>query len=312
MSAVVISNCTGRKRAQADSLPIRPPIDAPTLLDLAMAWLTSLDGSSPLYAIRDLYVGRSVVESTSVAKGIGANLMFVSAGLGLVSADELKPTYNLTVSKGDGSISPTLTRLGATSADWWDAINSSQGSPNPLRAVLDSSSTELVLLALPSGYLEMVFNDINGAGRQALGKLRIFTSAPGASSLPPQVQPYVMPYDKRLEAVLPGTKGDFPQRAMRHFVEVLNGHLLEDAAQSRQLVLKTLAKLVAPELPARSKLTDDEIVALLKRHWRRHDGQSSRLLRYLRDDALVACEQGRFRDLWHRTKSQIEPEMAHG
>jgi hypothetical protein len=308
MSAVVITNCTGRKRNLAGGRPLTPPTDAPTLRALGQAWLDSLGGSTSLHPVRDLYVGRSVVESASVANAIEASLAFVSAGLGLVDANELRPAYNLTVSKGDGSIAPALARLGASASEWWDLLNASQGKPNPLRVLLESRTTHLVLLALPSGYLEMVFNDINAVGGSALKKLRVFTSAPGASSLPPRVQSFVMPYDKRLEAALPGTKGDFPQRAMRHFVETLCGHQLENAEQGRQAVLKALERLAAPELPVRARLPDEEIVALLERHWHRHGGQSGRLLRYLRDEALVACEQGRFRSLWLTAKTQIRPQ----
>lgn len=312
MSAVVITNCTGRKRVLARKAALLPPSNATTLPALAKTWLQSINDADALQTIRDLYVGRSVMDSASVAQGIDAELMFVSAGLGLIDSKQQRPAYNLTVSRGDGSISPVLNRLGATAAEWWDEINTAQGRPHPLRALLLSRSTKLVLMALPSGYLEMVFNDIKGVSETALQKLRVFTSAPGVSSLPAHVRPCVMPYDKRLEATLPGTKGDFPQRAMRHFVEVLNGHVMNDLDLARHAVSKALGRLVAPVLPERAKLTDDEILSLLKRHWHHHGGQSSRLLRYLRDDALVACEQGRFRDLWHRTRSQIKSEMAHG
>ncbi|MGF6923880.1 hypothetical protein OKW28_008077 [Paraburkholderia sp. 40] len=56
--------------------------------------------------------------------------------------------------------------------------------------------------------------------------------------------------------------------------------------------------LKKPVIPVRERKTDSEILALLRKNWDRFDGTSARLLRFLRDEALVACEQSRFRNLW--------------
>jgi len=114
-----------------------------------------------------------------------------------------------------------------------------------------------------------------------------------------------MPYDERLELVdgYAGTRSDFAQRAMRHFVESLAGQQLQrDDAKS--LVESALGHRSAKSRIARTKATDDEIAALLRLHWHKQRGSSSRLLRYLRDDAQVACEQKRFQTIWRGLKAQ--------
>ena len=115
----------------------------------------------------------------------------------------------------------------------------------------------------------------------------------------------VMPYDERLEGHerFAGTRSDFPQRAMRHFVEELDGQYL-DVERANDAVETAMAQLKRPVLPQRARKTDEEIIKLIRSQWMTHDGSSLRLLRYLRDEALVACEQSRFRGLWHRVRAE--------
>jgi hypothetical protein len=310
MKTVVVSNCTGRKR-KGDNAPLVLSWSAGQRIEhVAQGWIQSLRTMTPTMPIDQLYVGRSVAEVRAVRETVAGRTMFVSAGLGLVDEAEWWPPYNLTTSKGEGSISPFLESRNADTQAWWEAINGARDQIAPLRSLLHSD-VDLVLLALPSGYLEMVSLDLDGASNEALGKLRIFTSRSGSTVLPLRVQSSVMPYDDRLEAELPGTRTDFPQRAMRHFVEVLEGHR-ENIQIGRSMVTAGLARSAMPKLPARVKATDGEILSLLKQHWDTQCGHSSKLLRCLRDEALVACEQRRFRDLWREAKAQLQQGVSHG
>jgi hypothetical protein len=311
MRSVVITNCTGRKRTQDGLVASLASARATNLGELAQAWLTTVRSGKPTLPAGDLYVGRSVTEATFTAESLAAELFFVSAGLGLVGAHEAWPAYNLTVSTGEGSILPALSALEETTAAWWSEVNGARGSRTPLSSLLSSSSVGTVLLAVPSGYVDMIADDIGHAAEQHLHKLHIFTSSVGLASLSPALKRCAMPYDHRLEAALPGTKTDFPQRAMRHFVETLRGHCMA-REEAHAAVANSMASLVAPTIPTRTKASDEEIMQLLVRNWSRHAGQSSRLLRFLRDEALIACEQGRFRDLWRRALSELECEAAHG
>jgi hypothetical protein len=67
-----------------------------------------------------LYGGRSFREAEAAARSTEAQLMIVSAGLGLVNAETLAPSYSLTLLG-----SPTdavLTRISGDAADWWRAL----------------------------------------------------------------------------------------------------------------------------------------------------------------------------------------------
>lgn len=310
MQCVVITNCTGRKRSLGVPASIAQCRES-SVARLALSWLDVLQTGHPKCPVGRLYAGRSVTEASFVSTQLSAQLLFVSTGLGLVDEHEVSPTYDLTVAAGPSSILPSLERLGATTSDWWLELNVARNRPTPIRELLERSTVDLVLLALPAGYLDLISGDIQLAGLKARAKLRVFTSDAGSVALPGSLRQYVLPYDDRLEAVYAGTRTDFPQRAMRHFVEKLDGRTLSLDA-SKQAVAETMSSLVPRSLPVRARASDEEIVRLMMSKWADTEGRSTQLLRFLRDDALVACEQRRFRDLWRLTRSMLESEVAHG
>jgi hypothetical protein len=42
----------------------------------------------------------------------------------------------------------------------------------------------------------------------------------------------------------------------------------------------------------------------MRKQWKRHKGSSTQLLRYLRQEAQIACEQKRFRGIWQGLKAE--------
>lgn len=308
MKTVIITNCTNRKRLDG-----APPLGLKdrrylSIDVMAQAWAEQISKHPATMKASSLYVGRSVTDARHVAAKLDANLMFASTGLGLVESDQTCPSYNLTVSQDPNSISPRLMRLGARASDWWDAVNAAQSKAKPIANVVNHRDVSLVLIALPSSYVQLIANDLGGISDVNIGKLRIFTSRPGIEMLPPSLKNSAMPYDERLEtSVLPGTRSDFPQRALRHFVEVL-GMSEAPLEAARKTVYAAMDQLSAAKTTIRRRASDTEITYMLECAWTRHQGSSTRLLRYLRDDALVSCEQSRFRRLWLDLKRQENAE----
>lgn len=249
----------------------------------------------------ELYKGRSISDAASAAAALQGRLFVVSAGLGLVAADDQVPNYNLTVTPGS-VLAEMLASQGLGVHEWWAALTKTSSSP--LSRLATHSS---VFLALPATYLRLVREDLAAIPPTARKHVRIFTSEAGRAEIPDLVSPCVMPYDDRLETVsgFDGTRADFPQRALRHFVERLRGHELS-AADGRSAVVASLSSQLRRELPQRVRMSDDDICALIRARWEDCVGSSTRLLRYLRDDALVSCEQGRFRALWQSLKIEME------
>lgn len=300
---MVVSNCTSRKRRADEALQFGREMLGPTLEGTAHRWRSALVRHNPRLLARDLYIGRAMAEAKHVAVMLEAPLYVASAGLGLVSGDDDVAPYDLTASGAQGGLQEVLRRFDATAAHWWSLLCRGRG----IAHLLEKHPRAVLLAALPATYVGMVVRDLCDAPASALKRLRLFTSQVGASELPGKLAGTVMPYDERLESIpgYAGTRADFPQRAMRHFVEQLGGRALS-LAQAHAAVKEALRSHEVPRSVERQRVDDDAIKALIRLQWRVTGGRGSVLLRYLRDDARIACEQGRFARLWREVRAEMD------
>lgn len=306
MSTVIITNCTNRKR-----LGGHPPLELCTssnhsLTAMTAFWLQQVKARTSTRPAESLYTGRSVQDAKWVARKLDAELMFASTGLGLIGSEQPCPAYNLTIASEPNSIRPWLGKLGLHPSDWWDAINNHWQRPNPIAALAKRADIKHILIALSANYIDLVANDLAQIATNDRPKLRLFTSRPGIERLPEEFRSLAMPYDERLESSrLAGTRADFPQRSMRHFVELIAAPT-DSSSADHQAVTDAMSALTPMGTVKRRRASDEEVKALLIAAWGTHNGSSTRLLRYLRDDALVACEQSRFRGLWLELQKRDE------
>lgn len=309
LAAIVVTNCTGRKRGSAARATLKTSELRGSAAKVAGAWVKALQGQPRSDLAIDFYGGRSFTEARRTAEFLDAPLGIVSAGLGLIWGADNIPRYDLTISEGDNSVVEHLLSQGETSEDWWLALNMAWQRSQPFGRALANHPKAVVLLALPSTYLQMVQTELAALPDEQRARLRIFTSESGARTLPQNLLAQAMPYDERLEGSRQdaGTRTDFPQRAMRHFVATLQAHVLP-VAEAKQRVEAALSKLSKPQVPVRERKTDEEIIATLKANWAEHRGESGRLLKFLRREAGFACEQSRFRDLWRALRADLQQE----
>lgn len=295
----VISNCTMRKAA-GPSIGLGDISQAGGVLATAQRWNSLVKRTPPMCPAGKLYKGRSIADAAAATAALEGKMFVVSAGLGLVATDDLVPNYDLTVAPGS-ELARLLARERLQPRHWWAAITEERHSP--LSTLISGCAA---YLALPASYLRMLRDDLESLPTAAKEHLRIFTSEAGRAEVPEWLSSCVMPYDDRLETVpgFDGTRADFPQRALRHFVESLRGHKVRQA-DGRHAVLKSLSSQQRRTLPERVRASDDEIRALLREQWVACAGSGTRLLRYLRDDAKVSCEQGRFRTLWRTLATEM-------
>jgi hypothetical protein len=300
LSTAVISNCTMRK-AVGETISLRDIRLESNVIAVAQQWNELISRTPPTCTARHLYKGRSTRDAAAVAATVNGELLIVSAGLGLVSAEDPVPNYDVTTAPGS-ELAKFLAKQGLQASDWWEAIEGQNQ-----RSLASVIASHVTYLALPSTYLQLISNQLDSAPKSALIHLRIFTSEMGQSMVPERLRACIIPYDERLESVpgFSGTRADFPQRALRHFVECLEGHKLS-IEEGQQKVRNSLSPLPRRAQPQRARASDSEITALLRNQWMAYGGSSARLLRYLRDEAKVSCEQGRFRNLWR----SIATEMA--
>lgn len=305
MKHTIITNCSSRKRNLGVEPLVPSLIDSVDIKALLIVWLEQIQSSQVRVAPLDLYQGRSIAECRLAARLTAAEFYVISAGLGLVSANDQVPNYSLTISEGKGSLQRWLSAQGATSMDWWKGLSNAMGTPNPISSLVNNQSDNArVFIALPASYMEMIATDLALVSRNRVETVRIFTSNAGLGHVPTRLKTSVMPYDERLEGVANhgGTRSDFPQRALKHFVAHLHAQelSLENARKQVHTAMTTSFKRT---IPTRMKAQDEQIAELIRTHWSSYEGSASKLLRFLRDEAHVACEQSRFSGIWRKIKN---------
>lgn len=291
MSAVVVTACTARKRADPPAALRARSLPPAQAADFARAWSARLASTAVEMPAQDLYLGRSFREAERASQLLKAPLYVVSAGLGVVAGITCIPSYSLTLapSHPDG----VLGLVGESTSDWWRAIT----LHSPFHQELPDKG--VILAALSGPYLGLVASTWSSWPRESRGRLRLFSweRPTGAAEV---LAANWMPYDGRLDDVRTGragTKSDFAQRALRHFSETFgsgSGDLSVDAAR----VQEALAPYTAPITPMRGRLSDNELVKVILEEWDVVGGRSGEMLRHLRKGLGIACEQGRFKGLF--------------
>jgi hypothetical protein len=303
---LVLTSCTNRKRTAPPQALMARGIAKGNLESVAAEWSERLISAKPIATVADLYCGRAFRQAEDAAAKANAALYIISAGLGMVSAERTVPSYSLTVvPRAQDSI---FSRIDGnhSAAEWWEALSRS----SPFSLCLNEVARRhqgLILAALPATYLAMIVRDLGGLPEDIRSRLRIFNLG-GSAAIPVTLRDYLMPYDDRFDgadAPLPGTRGDFAQRALWHFVKaVLPLSPKGDSSEHAAAIDRLLGLLQPRQMPVRRTLSDGEITALIHRHWLDASGQSSRMLRYLRDTLGVSCEQGRFKNLFNAAKHE--------
>lgn len=303
--AVVITACTNRKRCvpsaelRADALPVG------ALDVVASSWKGCLARAGERVPAHELYLGRGFREAATAAVELQARFYIASAGLGLIEAATPVPPYALSVA--EGSSDNVLLRItdGADAADWWAAGARQSPFSRPIDEVVHASEGPIIL-ALSSAYLAMIASDLAGLPAAHRARLRIATRAP-LRDIAPALHPYVLPYDDRLDGVdgYAGTLNDFAGRAARHFaglVSRMGGQ--GDIRAHEASIQEALSPYRIRVLPERQSLSNEAILDLIRDHWEAGKGQTGRLLRIVRDELRVRCEQSRFAGLVQRVREE--------
>jgi hypothetical protein len=258
--------------------------------------------------VSDLYCGRAFRQAKQAAYEARAGFFIVSAGLGLLPASKLVPSYSLTIASGSPDNVLRRTSPGASPSQWWTELKRSSPFATSLANAVGGHRGP-IMIALPASYLEMVAEELGSLPSRTRSRFRVFTLSP-VSAIPKGLRSFVLPYDSRFDGPdtpVPGTRGDFAQRSLAHFVvTVLARDPKGDFNGHAEAVERLLSGLRRQSTPVRTRQSDGEIIALIRRHWNEARGQSSRMLRLLRDDLGVACEQGRFRTLFFAAREHRE------
>jgi hypothetical protein len=253
----------------------------------------------PRFAASEVYGGRGFREAATAADLLDARLMIASAGLGLIDAESQIPPYSCTVLTDAPDSIMSILAGDVTTKEWWQILRSASPFSLSLQEAAGASSGP-VLVGLSEAYVEMVSEELLALAPEDCARLRILTRAP-ASRIAPQLRPFILPYDDRLDgpdSPVRGTRSDFASRASRHFAQYVAGNSDDASIQEHcESVAEALRTWRYPDRAERSRHDDATLRGLIADHWQAAGGSATRLLRVLRDDLNVACEQGRFAGL---------------
>jgi hypothetical protein len=278
---------------------------APGSIDeVGCRWVAALNAADTIGPAAKLYQGGSHAESRRAVAESNYHHLIVSAGLGLVSAESKIPNYAASVLPGEDDVLAKLNDC-EDAANWWCWIQGRSPFARSLEAAMKTTEG-LCLIALPHAYMTMVAADIQSLPSVLLTRVRLFSG----SKAPIQLQHLQMPYDDRLDGVDSphrGTRANFAARAMRHFVvSILPTHNTQSAPQHAAAVIAALSTWRNPAPTRGQRKTDAELREILRTNWEAVGGRSTLMLRLLRDELGVACEQRRFANLFRDLRTECE------
>ena len=278
------------------------------LLVTGEEWVSRLEGAKYQFVASHLYCGRAVTETLEAGKAVGGEIGFLSAGLGIVLQFQQVPAYSLTASPGyPDSVSARITGPYDPAA-WWCALAKAQRVSRPLAGFIERRRSKLTLVAVPTGYLDMVAEDLADMPTKSLQTLRIIGPR-RREEVREKLQAYWLPYDGRLdspESGLNGTASDFPHRALRHFVSCVLPQDRRGSCHSHvDGVENALSRFKKYVRPRGISASDDIVRSAIARVWKKHSGRRGCILRELRSELNIACEQSRFRKLADQVEAKL-------
>src|SRR5262249_54142559 len=119
MVGVVITSCSNRKRRKPDTDLHAASLAVGDVRTLAREWVRRLRKAEVLHEAASLYGGRAFREAEAAAGNAGAAMFVASAGVGLVSANSMIPSYRLTITGRSMDNVLRYVNSRATPTDWW-------------------------------------------------------------------------------------------------------------------------------------------------------------------------------------------------
>jgi hypothetical protein len=309
--ALIVTNCSKRKRLKAPTELRADRLSTGSLDDVARQWLERVKHAHLTARAAKVYCGRQFAEVLRSASLLQTAPLIVSAGLGVVRSDAFIPNYSLTVAAGAPDNVLALVNEAATATDWWQTlIRNSENIEGLTRSLKEiTHHDEPILIAMPASYIAMIKDELEQLALNTLNRVRIFTS-PNFRFQTHALNRTLMPYDDRLDGAaspIRGTVTDFSARALSHFtVHILSEFGTATADEHAARVKEHLGTWARRGRPERIQHSDDDLIHLIRQHWVENGQSASRMLRVFRDELGIACEQSRMKRLYDNVRRQVE------
>lgn len=301
----IIASCSDRKTASPRrELRLRSIARTPAKRrvdlwrDALQEWGKERIEAKTLYCGEHWAVSRRIFDA-ALQRGFHPRLWVISAGHGLIAAEDLVSTYSATFSPyhPDTTDSPD-----SAAGDWWKHLTATSPRTGATQiADLAAGSRDHLLVICSPEYLRHVEADLLNAQNSAKQRLFIVSSLRGTRlQADSRLHDSLLLAEAKLRLRFGGSLTSLNARLALDIVDHSRDGRL-DIAHSRNRLKRLMSD--CPNLPqiSRQRLTDDELERLILAALKKKATPQTRLLKVFRKNGL-ACEQSRFRKLFKRVR----------
>jgi hypothetical protein len=207
--------CTKRKRISSSTNLVMRNLPPSSVDVLARNWVDSLRQSPSVCSARELYAGKgwmnAVVAHREACIQWPSELMVLSAGYGLISADYMVNGYSATFANDEDQISRRMLNQSGKSEyhrEWWAHLNHLQGrTDTPCANFGRGLDDAIFIFAMGSDYVHALQDDLVQLVT-CVGTDRFFLINVGhkGEKFPELLRNSILPIDIRIEKLVAGTR----------------------------------------------------------------------------------------------------------
>lgn len=313
----IIASCTERKRVPVPAeLRLRRIANATASVRADRWWRCLSEHASVTVPATDLYGGdhwsvAKTLPGVAEASGFNAHLWVASAGYGLVPINAPLRSYSATFAGGHPDSVVSLTD-GVAQSDfarsWWAILSGrpgpSLGVPRTIVDIVRHDPRAYIVTVGSPDYVGAMEDDLLSAIGEASNPDRIIVISTHGRFARGVLGQHLIPSDARLQRRVGGARTSLHARVARKILEeVSEWDLSAELLQAHYR--RVLASSAEPPTFDRTRLTDQKVDRFIRAELRRSpDTSCTQALRALRDGGQ-ACEQSRFKTLFHRVRRTL-------
>lgn len=218
----IITSCTST-RTEEPLAKVGDLQSGHTMESALQEWLATLSVHSHKTTPRKLYRGQGFLTLSNVMRNHKiTNSYIVTGGQGLIHVDEEIVPYDFTADKHvHPNIWEKVTAEPFMQAGWWSLIcQARKDDPNPVATLIaKAKEPSEIVISCPKIFLRYIAADILSAPQDKMHCVRILLSASSLGSIPQQLRPYIVSYDRSALNHIPGNRNDASHRALQLFLE---------------------------------------------------------------------------------------------
>lgn len=185
-------------------------------------WTEKLSSFEPELTPREQYrgLGFSTLVKIQEAHPEVEAIKIVTGGLGLTDMDEPIVPYDFTAGKNEEeNIWQKVTKEPYVQTVWWKMINAARGKDAyPVATLLRENPDAFILVSCGKVFLRYIAEDILTISLKDRSRIRILLSASSVGSVPMQLRPMIVPFERASIGHLPGNRNDSNHRAALYFL----------------------------------------------------------------------------------------------